>query len=206
MLVFCYLLFFFFKQKTAYEMRISELSSDVCSSDLEKAKPKPSPPKKAEPEKVKEKPKTEKRPRGSRLGSDFLKGIETERPTKSTSTTPPAEKMSSTQVASLNAEIYRQLKPHWKPPSGADAELLKTQLSVHLNRDGSLQGRPEVLDTTGVTASNKAQVRSEEHTSELQSLMRISYAVFCLKKKTTQDTQQRPKTVRNNSSIKEIEK
>src|SRR3546814_2579765 len=37
--------------------------------------------------------------------------------------------------------------------------------------------------------------RSEEHTSELQSLMRISYAVFCLKKKTntnniTRDTQQ----------------
>src|SRR3546814_1369213 len=29
--------------------------------------------------------------------------------------------------------------------------------------------------------------RSEEHTSELQSLMRISYAVFCLKKKTTPD-------------------
>src|SRR3546814_5726101 len=29
--------------------------------------------------------------------------------------------------------------------------------------------------------------RSEEHTSELQSLMRISYAVFCLKKKTLQD-------------------
>src|SRR3546814_3795610 len=30
----------------------------------------------------------------------------------------------------------------------------------------------------------KAEDRSEEHTSELQSLMRISYAVFCLKKKT----------------------
>src|SRR3546814_6343135 len=30
--------------------------------------------------------------------------------------------------------------------------------------------------------------RSEEHTSELQSLMRISYAVFCLKKKTPYDT------------------
>src|SRR3546814_8894477 len=29
--------------------------------------------------------------------------------------------------------------------------------------------------------------RSEEHTSELQSLMRISYAVFCLKKKTTRN-------------------
>src|SRR3546814_10547505 len=31
--------------------------------------------------------------------------------------------------------------------------------------------------------------RSEEHTSELQSLMRISYAVFCLNKKTNQSTQ-----------------
>src|SRR3546814_5323846 len=31
----------------------------------------------------------------------------------------------------------------------------------------------------------KVEARSEEHTSELQSLMRISYAVFCLKKKTT---------------------
>src|SRR3546814_1864351 len=34
-----------------------------------------------------------------------------------------------------------------------------------------------------VTASLIVIVRSEEHTSELQSLMRISYAVFCLKKK-----------------------
>src|SRR3546814_3061475 len=32
------------------------------------------------------------------------------------------------------------------------------------------------------------QIRSEEHTSELQSLMRISYAVFCLKKKTHKKT------------------
>src|SRR3546814_9201299 len=30
----CFVLFFFFKQKTAYEMRISDWSSDVCSSDL----------------------------------------------------------------------------------------------------------------------------------------------------------------------------
>src|SRR3546814_7589448 len=30
----CFCLFFFFKQKTAYEMRISDWSSDVCSSDL----------------------------------------------------------------------------------------------------------------------------------------------------------------------------
>src|SRR3546814_10495520 len=35
----CYGLFFFFKQKTAYEMRISDWSSDVCSSDLQPAPP-----------------------------------------------------------------------------------------------------------------------------------------------------------------------
>src|SRR3546814_5190954 len=34
-------------------------------------------------------------------------------------------------------------------------------------------------------AATKSFIRSEEHTSELQSLMRISYAVFCLKKKNT---------------------
>src|SRR3546814_1065616 len=34
MLCGCCMLFFFFKQKTAYEMRISDWSSDVCSSDL----------------------------------------------------------------------------------------------------------------------------------------------------------------------------
>src|SRR3546814_3934888 len=33
--VLCCVLFFFFKQKTAYEMRISDWSSDVCSSDLD---------------------------------------------------------------------------------------------------------------------------------------------------------------------------
>src|SRR3546814_3194700 len=35
-------------------------------------------------------------------------------------------------------------------------------------------------------------VRSEEHTSELQSLMRISYAVFCLKKKKTKKKKEHP--------------
>src|SRR3546814_5572740 len=39
---------------------------------------------------------------------------------------------------------------------------------------------------TPLDRHNPLQPRSEEHTSELQSLMRISYAVFCLKKKQTQ--------------------
>src|SRR3546814_5534051 len=40
-------------------------------------------------------------------------------------------------------------------------------------------------------AVNAAGYRSEEHTSELQSLMRISYAVFCLKKKNNTKTKQK---------------
>src|SRR3546814_2390390 len=45
-------------------------------------------------------------------------------------------------------------------------------------------GRRHVLHAAAVL---QPRVRSEEHTSELQSLMRISYAVFCLKKKKTID-------------------
>src|SRR3546814_8301309 len=43
----------------------------------------------------------------------------------------------------------------------------------------TLQARMQLADPT----NRDAVARSEEHTSELQSLMRISYAVFCLKKK-----------------------
>src|SRR3546814_1276296 len=39
-------------------------------------------------------------------------------------------------------------------------------------------------------AASSSEMRSEEHTSELQSLMRISYAVFCLKKKNTTNNKQ----------------
>src|SRR3546814_4266077 len=43
--------------------------------------------------------------------------------------------------------------------------------------------------------------RSEEHTSELQSLMRISYAVFCLKKKTTIITRKKHNRRQNNRDL-----
>src|SRR3546814_1918211 len=46
---------------------------------------------------------------------------------------------------------------------------------------GSVRGHR--IRPLGVTAFGQSGSRSEEHTSELQSLMRISYAVFCLKKK-----------------------
>src|SRR3546814_7421986 len=53
----------------------------------------------------------------------------------------------------------------WRPPTGGKRSL----------RGGTLR----------IRSGGKGR-RSEEHTSELQSLMRISYAVFCLKKKNTQ--------------------
>src|SRR3546814_2621954 len=44
-------------------------------------------------------------------------------------------------------------------------------------------GRATIVGEASGGAANPGAPRSEEHTSELQSLMRISYAVFCLKKK-----------------------
>src|SRR3546814_9730062 len=57
----------------------------------------------------------------------------------------------------------------------------------HLAR-GPREAESEMFEKTGNS------VRSEEHTSELQSLMRISYAVFCLKKKTIHTTKQEKQT------------
>src|SRR3546814_7128289 len=51
---------------------------------------------------------------------------------------------------------------------------------------GSLTSASGCRPRSGLTREG---VRSEEHTSELQSLMRISYAVFCLKKKKQNNTQ-----------------
>src|SRR3546814_8709310 len=66
--------------------------------------------------------------------------------------------------------------------------------------------RPGSAGNCGASDSMQSGNRSEEHTSELQSLMRISYAVFCLKKKnyqkyttrTTRTIQQIHKTLTNN--------
>src|SRR3546814_4251634 len=48
-------------------------------------------------------------------------------------------------------------------------------------------GKPASGPAAGLHQLSGAELRSEEHTSELQSLMRISYAVFCLKKKRTRE-------------------
>src|SRR3546814_7844084 len=54
----------------------------------------------------------------------------------------------------------------------------------------------DICSSAPMTPPGQPEMRSEEHTSELQSLMRISYAVFCLKKKKQQLTKQHIKTKR----------
>src|SRR3546814_3989760 len=71
-----------------------------------------------------------------------------------------------------------------------NAEELVARVDIEFNRQrgnvrtSEFKGQKYALDTVGYQDE-----RSEEHTSELQSLMRISYAVFCLKKKNKQKEQ-----------------
>src|SRR3546814_2698013 len=62
------------------------------------------------------------------------------------------------------------------------------QVQAHQSVDGFIRWIDDVHETLMSThlelVARPVRDRSEEHTSELQSLMRISYAVFCLKKKT----------------------
>src|SRR3546814_3824205 len=55
--------------------------------------------------------------------------------------------------------------------------------AADIDRDGAAGGDAESRGVANRPHPRQPSPRSEEHTSELQSLMRISYAVFCLKKK-----------------------
>jgi len=92
----------------------------------------------------------------SRIGSDFLKGVPGGE-ARGSSQNPPAARVGPQVAASLRQAVARQLKPHWVAPQGAEADQLVTILRFSLNRDGSLAGRPTVVDQSGVTAANRAQ-------------------------------------------------
>ncbi|HEY7809887.1 MAG TPA: cell envelope biogenesis protein TolA [Allosphingosinicella sp.] len=115
-----------------------------------KATPKPAPPAAAA------------QPRGSaarptgRLNG-LLSGLGA-RDTPSKATAPPAKAASAAVKSSLGRMVREQLKPHWKSPTGADAELLRTELSIWLSQSGAVT-RVEVIRTTGQTASNRPQVK-----------------------------------------------
>src|SRR3546814_2930575 len=69
---------------------------------------------------------------------------------------------------------------HHSPPGAAPHSPARR----HLLREGGMLRRHRLRGRRGPRGRRPGR-RSEEHTSELQSLMRISYAVFCLKKKNT---------------------
>src|SRR3546814_9293676 len=137
--MFCYV-FFFFKQKTAYEMRISDWSSDVCSSDLA----------------WKSCGRNQIRKAG-RHGAD-------------------RDEIRGHVDGGHRADSHRGAA---RRARGGERQRSRGRRLCHGGRD-----RPPRQFLP------RGEPRSEEHTSELQSLMRISYAVFCLKKKNNITQQQ----------------
>src|SRR3546814_2635566 len=72
------------------------------------------------------------------------------------------------------------------PGAGAGRDKHHVSGGSHVSGNRNGQDRPGCAVGADGGSPVKEQPRSEEHTSELQSLMRISYAVFCLKKKKEQ--------------------
>src|SRR3546814_2126134 len=86
------------------------------------------------------------------------------------------------EVAAVRAMTYRNIshvaRTGQPGPEASVIRLFTSELGQRLERMAVLLKGADILDFR-----YGGDDRSEEHTSELQSLMRISYAVFCLKKK-----------------------
>ncbi len=95
-----------------------------------KVQPRPAPPKAAPAPPAKAPPR-----RNSGGLSSVVAGL-SDRPTPSRSADAPAAASGPAVQASLGAEVRRQLKPHWKAPTGADAEQLRTEVVIALGQDG----------------------------------------------------------------------
>src|SRR3546814_6068221 len=87
------------------------------------------------------------------------------------------------------AAVFDSLAPDWHTRTSPEREaVVRDALERGLPADrptgACLELGSGIGAYTPLLAERWSRVRSEEHTSELQSLMRISYAVFCLKKTT----------------------
>src|SRR3546814_7052410 len=82
-----------------------------------------------------------------------------------------------------------RFRPSWQaimdlPWDAQKAKLLDPAFKAQLlSEENDFSGAPQDIMGLLMVVAGGWGMRSEEHTSELQSLMRISYAVFCLKKK-----------------------
>lgn len=90
------------------------------------------------------------RPRGSRLGDDFLKGL-TDKPSPSKSITPRAAVIDAKALASIQDAISRQIQPcaDRQVNPGPGANEIITVLNLRLNPDGSLAATPTMVRQTG---------------------------------------------------------
>src|SRR3546814_5717564 len=144
---------FFFKQKTAYELRISDWSSDVCSSDLERS---------AQPI----------------IGRLVSRGLSDEHADRHYVIVDAIDGRSHyVDIGGHSEELTQNSIVRVTPRSVAVRKVDRTITEVAAAHGGRYS-----IDNH-LSHDPTATERSEEHTSELQSLMRNSYAVFCLKKK-----------------------
>jgi hypothetical protein len=99
------------------------------------------------------------RPRGSRLGDDFLKGLSAE-PSRSTNPNPPAARVGAQAAANIGSAILRQVQPcaNRQVNPGPGAERIRVAINLRINRDGSLAARPVVRGHTGVDDDNSRYV------------------------------------------------
>jgi hypothetical protein len=110
---------------------------------------------------------------GSRVNENFMAGVSDATGASGS----PGDRPSAQQQASIDAAIIRQLKPHWSPPSGVEVDRLITVVRFRLNRDGSLNGAPEVVRQTGISDANRAQ--SARHQEQAIRAVRLA-APFAL--------------------------
>jgi outer membrane biosynthesis protein TonB len=132
-----------------------------------KAAPAPTPPASEAPRKnapVASAGKAET-PRGSRLGSDFLKGIGAD-PSPSRSQQATGAVMNARAQADIGSAILRQVQPcaNRQVSPGPGAERIRVTMQLLLNRDGSLRSRPRVIARDGVDDENR---RYQERVEDL---------------------------------------
>src|SRR3546814_1410269 len=84
----------------------------------------------------------------------------------------------------LHHHLPHPAREHGGRRRGERGRRIEHQNAAQIVRDQRVEQRPGAIAREQFGIVVAARARSEEHTSELQSLMRISYAVFCLKKKT----------------------
>src|SRR3546814_7044990 len=166
----CLLFFFFFKQKTAYEMRISDWSSDVCSSDLGDALPRVRG-RRARAQRIAAVARQKRRAAVERRshGIDHTAQPRAVGPDAGLTRDQFGLRAEADPIQCAERHHERASVAEPDRPAGHGAPVAGLDVAAPAHR----QRRPEPAD---LHHPAEDAGRAEEHTSELQSLMRTSYA------------------------------